>query len=152
MTWLDFFVLMLAASAVVDVWFNGSLFADLRALMQDIAGTDGGDGPIVPVIAPGEDASTDEDDPASGSTGLPILLGLADRLTPKFVAEILSCDFCFSYHAPWIVGMVFFLPALWVTTPWLVFLLKLPAYALAATRLGNLINAVAPDQAKYNRL
>jgi hypothetical protein len=80
---------------------------------------------------------------------LPWKMRLAERFVPRFVGEILTCAFCLSHHTPWIVGVVFFLPALLVPWPWLVFLLKLPAYSLAATRIGNLINAWAPAGAKY---
>lgn len=135
MNLLDFIVLTLAASAIVDVWFNGSIFSDWRAVLQDKA-----DGPVEPT----EDTLT-----VDGGEPLPLYLGLIDRWTPRFIAELCSCDFCFSHHTPWIVGVVCFLPTLFITTPWLVFLLKLPAYSLAATRLGNLINAWAPTTAKY---
>lgn len=38
MTPLDFIALTLAASAIVDVWFNGSIFATQRAAIEDSEG------------------------------------------------------------------------------------------------------------------
>lgn len=150
MTWLDFVVLTFAASAIVDVWKNGSIFADWRAFFE----TDD-----VPADTPAPQTFTREelvatsvnDITGSSETKLPWLMRMADRYTPRFVAELLSCSFCLSHHTPWIVGVVYFLPALFVEAPWLVFLCKLPAYSLAATRIGNLINAVAPKSAKYDQ-
>lgn len=136
MTWLDFLVLTLAASAVVDVWFNGSLFADWRAFCQ----------------AKADDAPEETDGVVLVEEGqqLPWLMSLADRFMPRWVAELLCCDFCLSYHAPWIVALVLFLPMMLVRSPELAFWLRLPVYSLAATRLGNLINAWAPASAKYH--
>ena len=140
MTALDFVVLTLAASAVVDVWLNGSLFADWRAFFQ------------TPPSTPLAEPVSDDAPAAHQETPLPRLMRIADRVLPRFVAEILGCAFCFSHHTPWIVGVVCFWPATWLASPlWLIFLLKLPAYSLAATRLGNLINAWAPPSAKYDK-
>lgn len=150
MTWLDFVVLIFAASGIVDVWKNGSIFADWRAFFEtDDAPADAS----APQTFTREEMTQNLVDEVTGSseTKLPWLMRLADRYTPQFVAELLSCSFCLSHHTPWMVGVVFFFPALFVTTPWLAFLLKLPAYSLAATRIGNLINAVAPKSAKYDQ-
>ncbi len=131
MSWLDFIALTLAASAIVDVWRNGSLFADWRAFLEDF----GDRTETSAVLESGEK--------------LPFLMRLADSWLPNWVAAMLSCAFCFSYHAPWVVALVCLFPATLVPYDWLAFLLKLPVYALAATRLGNLINAWAPAGAKY---
>lgn len=138
MSWLDFIVLTLAASAVLDVWFNGSIFADWRAFFQDGPAAD-------PVDAHVEPVATKTSDEAP----LPLLMQIAERIVPDWVVEMLNCPFCFSYHAPWMVALVCFLPADYIAWGWVAFLLKLPAYSLAATRLGNLINAWAPKEAKY---
>jgi hypothetical protein len=63
---------------------------------------------------------------------------------------MVTCKFCFSHHTPWILAAAFFLPALFLPTPW-DFVLKIPVYSLAATRLGNIINAFTPDLANYYR-
>ena len=34
MSWLDFIVLTLAAGAVINVWFNGSIFAEWRVFVS----------------------------------------------------------------------------------------------------------------------
>ncbi len=134
MSVLDFIVLTLAASAVVDVWFNGSLFADWRAFFQSTA-----------------DDVSDVSMPVPTGDNLSPLQRLADRWVPTWVAEMLGCSFCFSHHTPWILALVCFLPAALIPWYWLAFLFKLPAYSLAATRLGNLINAWAPAGAKYEK-
>ena len=141
MTWLDFLALTLAAAAVVDVWFNGSIFADWRAFMQDKA-----DGPE----DPGEDAASDTDEEDEGEP-LPFMMRIADRVVPTFIAELLSCSFCFSHHTPWLLAVLLFFPSLLVETPWIVFLLKVPVYSLAATRLGTVMNALLPAEARYTR-
>lgn len=105
---VDFIALVFAASAVVDAWFNGSIFADRRAYFQAL--DDGG----------------------------------------SKLGELMSCRFCFSHHTPWILAALFFVPGLFVPEPW-GFVLKLPVYSLAATRIGNIINACLPDDARYER-
>lgn len=143
-TWLDFVVLTFAASAVVDVWMNGSLFADWRAFLQ-----------VDPAVETTADDTEQTDDVVTDAVvtedKLPWLMQLADRWLPNWACELLSCVFCFSYHTPWIVGMVFFLPAYLVYPHWTAFLFKLPAYSLAATRVGNIINSLLPTEAKYHR-
>lgn len=140
MTWLDFVALILAASAVVDVWFNGSIFADWRSFFQDKADE--------PDELPSEPEAEQLDD-VEGEP-LPFLMRVADRIVPRFIAELVSCWFCFSHHTPWVLAMVCFFPALFIEIEWLAWLFKLPVYSLAATRAGNLINAFAPEGSKYH--
>lgn len=150
MNWLDFVVLTLAASAIVDVWKNGSIFADWRAFFEN----DSESQLSVTPAAQATDTTPEEwvsEFVKYEPDNLPLLMRFADRWVPQFVAEILGCSFCLSHHTPWIVGVVFFLPALVLPYAWLVFLLKLPAYSLAATRLGNIINSYAPQEAKYDK-
>lgn len=152
MNWLDFIVLTLAASAIVDVWFNGSIFADWRAFFQSKA-DDPDDEPITDTPA-SQDEEEWEGDP------LPWLMQLADKWVPRPIAELLTCSFCLSHHTPWLVGLLLMFPAfviLTLTTEessrwWLVaaWVLKLPAYSLAATRLGNIVNSYLPKKAKYH--
>jgi|JI9StandDraft_2_1071091.scaffolds.fasta_scaffold56376_4 hypothetical protein len=153
MTWFDFVVLTFAASAIVDVWRNGSLFADWRGFFES-----DDDRCPDPVLTPGEPGIVTNKDAIANMdlhagvevSRLPRLMQLADRWVPRFVGEILTCSFCFSHHTPWIVGVVCFFPAMFAPA-WLAFLLKLPAYSLAATRIGNLINAWAPPSSKYDQ-
>ena len=142
MTWLDFLVLTLAASGVVDVWFNGSIFADWRAFFQDKA-----DEPDEPT--PPDDSAEQLDEEDEGEP-LPVMMRVADRVLPRLFAELVSCSFCFSHHTPWVLAMVCFFPGLFIETTWIAWLLKMPVYSLAATRLGNLITAFAPSEAKYH--
>lgn len=141
MTWLDFLALTLAASGVVDVWNNGSIFADWRAFFQDKA-----DEPDEPTPVDEAELSDDEDD----GEPLPFVMRIVDRVVPRFIAELVSCSFCFSHHTPWVLAIVCFFPTLFIDIEWITWLLKLPVYSLAATRLGNLITAWAPQEAKYH--
>jgi len=140
MNWLDFTALILAASGWVDVWTNGSIFADWRALMQDKADEDG-----ATQITTGGDDEQDEGEP------LPFLMRLADKIVPVWMADLLSCWFCFSHHTPYLLALVCVFPTLFVSTTWVVFLLKLPLYSLAATRAGTIINSLVPESARYDR-
>jgi hypothetical protein len=134
MTWLDFVALTFAASAVVDVWRNGSIFAMARAVLESRADDD---------HSPNESASS-----YAGSSGR---VSWFWQYLPMFLVRMLNCSFCCSHHTPWMLAVVFFLPALWLTGPW-AWLLKLPVYSLAATRLGTIMNAWAPEEAQYNRI
>jgi len=138
MSWFDFIVLTLAAGGVIDVWFNGSIFATWREFAAvaaeedpDLRGT------------PEQAADDPQGEPA------PLMMRVASKCLPRLLFELLSCDFCFSYHVPWILLVLFFVPAHFITIPWVIFLLKVPVYSLAATRLGNLINALLPSEARY---
>jgi hypothetical protein len=95
--------------------------------------------------SPGDDAEPEEE-----GEPLPVLMRVADRVLPSIFAELFSCSFCFSHHAPYILALVFFFPALFVSPDWVVWLLKLPVYSLAATRAGTYLNALIPD-ARYDR-
>lgn len=140
MTTLDFIVLTLAAGAVVHVWFRGSIFTEPRAYTEARTDLPMSDEALADMPAPDED---DDSEP------VPLWMRLADRVVPTFVCELLVCHFCLSHHTPYILALLFFLPSLFVTAPWAVFLFKLPVYSLAATRLGNIINAIAPPAVRY---
>lgn len=151
MTPLDFIVLTLAASALVHVWFRGSIFSDLRAYSEVRT-----ESPVSEEFVDGDDQLPDalitEEPP-------PLWMSLADRVVPDFVFDLLTCPFCLSHHTPYVIALLCFLPATCVplftdylspaTVDVIVFLLKAPAYVLAATRLGNVINAAIPPSAKY---
>ena len=141
MNWLDFIALTLAAGAVVNVWKNGSIFADWRAFIEDKADDS------LPDYADTPPATDD----ATGGEPLPVLMRVVDRVMPRFFAELLSCAFCFSHHTPWLLAMVCFFPTLFITTPWICWLFKLPVYSLAATHLGNLLNSIAPENMRYEQ-
>lgn len=130
MTWFDFVVLVLAAQAVVDVWFNGSIFANVFAQIQDKA--------YPPELL--EDGSmTITDGPA----------GFWYRYTPRLLAKLLSCWFCFSHHTPWVLIVLLYLPASYLAEPWR-WIALVPFYSLAATRCGTIINKLFP-QVDYER-
>jgi len=135
--WLDFVVVIFAASAIVDVWKNGSIFADWRAFFENDEPASG-------------DTSVPTVTDVTGNTELPFLMLLADRWLPRRVGELLSCSYCLSHHTPWIVSVVLIFPAT-LSPDWLAFLLRVPAYSLAATRIGNLLNASVPEDSRYDR-
>jgi len=142
MNLLDFLVLALAAGAVTDCWFNGSLFVNWRAFFQVKAG-----GPTPPLQVDGAGSEPQED---IAEEPLPWLMRLADRALPSFVAELLSCPFCFSFHAPLWLALLFFVPAAFASEPWDL-LCKLLVYCLAATRIGNILNGLLPEWLRYER-
>jgi len=109
---IDFFAIVLASGAIIEVWNKGSLFAEARAYVQ--AWHDG-----------------------------------ATYGTIKYrVCELLLCPFCQSYHVP------LYLYLLLLLTTYLsgnvVSGYRIGLLALAATRLGNIINSLMPQGAKYD--
>lgn len=135
MTLLDFLALALASHAWVDVWRNGSIFDSLRAYMEARADADL------------YESNEQEDQEPDGTT--PRWMRLLNAICPRWFAELVSCSFCFSHHTPWVLAVSLYFPSLFVETPW-DWLLKMPIYALACTRLGTIINAIVPD-ADYER-
>lgn len=137
MTPLDFIILTLAASAIVDAWRCGSIF-EKRRIYLDAYYLSGRNCEEAVNAVEREQIMTWRED-----------FRIIDRL-PNLVLELFTCPFCFSHHTPWILALTCFLPAFYMEGVW-VFLLKLPAYSLAATRLGTIINACVPEGAQYER-
>jgi len=146
-------VLFLAASGIVDVWRNGSIFADYRAFMEDKADEPGAAFSVEnPETRSGEDGTLPFPNiPEDDGEPLPLPMRVLDKLLPRFIAELFTCSFCFSHHTPYVLALLFFFPAQFVSAAWIVFLLKLPVYSLAATRLGTIVNALLPANARYDR-
>lgn len=107
----DFFAVVFATGAVIEVWHRGSIFANLRAYAQ---------------------ALQDTTDP--------------DTLKGKGL-ELLLCPFCKSYHVP------FYLLAAILLGDWcgatIGTVVRLGVYALAATRLSNLLDGFLPARMRY---
>lgn len=127
MTITDFFICAMAASAVVDVWFNGSILADLRTLVE--------------VKADWCEDTTDGETPETDATVNVEYVDSWVNLCPCNVTRMLSCAFCMSHHTPlwvfvWYFG-VSYLPADVCEV------LRLPVYILAATRLMNLLTTLS---------
>jgi len=138
---VDFIALVFAASGWVDSWFNGSIFAEFRAYFEtrdDSAGSYD--------TAPASSYSATDPWP---SPPRPLWMRAFDLL-PNWFCELVTCRFCFSHHTPWLLAFGLLLPALMVPDPWN-FVLKIPVYSLAATRIGNIINACLPNDARYDR-
>lgn len=111
-TSFDFFAVVLAAGAVIEVWHKGSIFETARAYAQAM-----------------QDVTPRET--------------LKGRLL-----ELINCPFCKSYHVP------LYLFALLLVSSWISGGLHTAAllviYSLAATRLGNIIDSLLPEAAKYS--
>lgn len=111
-TAFDFFAVVFAAGAVIEVWHKGSLFDTARAYAQAMQD-----------ITPRET--------------------LKGRLL-----ELINCPFCKSYHVP------LYLLLLLAVSGWCGGILHIAAqlvvYSLAATRLGNIIDSLLPEAAKYS--
>ena len=111
-------VLPLAAGAIVDVWRNGSIFVEQRALTEVRA----------------------------------TAFELGERTLRNFLAALLDCTFCMSYHVPAWLLLTQYLPAVvlhyfsWHRTAWV---LLLPSFSLAATRVSWLLNGLVPDHLRY---
>ena len=116
---LDFVALFLAVGAVVDVWLReGGLFEDFRDLIQTWG------------------TSVDTTD--------------ARRETPwrrwyhwarEKLGQLAGCNFCLSYHAAFWLLALFYVPSLFIVSPWNV-VIKLPIYLLAATRLSLAFDSI----------
>lgn len=125
MTAIDFIALVFAASTCVDTWFNGSIFDSWRAWFE---------------------ASSD----IAISSDQVIPRWRLDIRAMDLFSEMVTCKFCVSHHTPWLLACAFFVPALFVSAPW-DFIFKIPVYSLAATRIGNIINAFVPADVCYYR-
>ena len=149
MTLFDFFIIVLSSGAVIDVWFNGSIFGEWRAFLQ--AETEDLVLPDDLVLPEPESPDSSDLDEIDDGDPLPFMMRVADRLLPDWLVDLLLCSFCLSYH-PWVLILLFFCPMLFdfESEKW-TFLFKLPLYSLAVTRMGNIINSILPNGAKYDR-
>lgn len=122
----DLAAVILAAGAVLDAWAKGEIFDALRTYVHRRAA--GIRGPVMEDLAPGL------------TVEYPWWARVLDRVLPTFFAQAWSCLFCASYHAPAYLLALWYLPSLWLPSPWDV-VWKLPIYSLAATRVVVLGNA-----------
>lgn len=144
----DLIALALASGAVIDVWFNGSLFSGWLGFFQVKAETPPPETP--PSEQPSNDSvASDSKDDMAGDP-LPASMQIADKVLPDWFATLMSCPFCLSYHVPFWLGFFLLLPA-WLCPDPLSSIYRLPLYALAATRLGNLLNGALPPHLRYFR-
>lgn len=123
MTITDFFICALAASAIVDVWFNGSILSDRRNLVEVKADWC-------------EDPTANIESTEQLQQGVEYINSWVDYC-PCIVARMLSCAYCMSHHTPLWVFVWYFVVS-WLPTP-ACEVLRLPVYVLAAARLMNLV-------------
>jgi hypothetical protein len=108
----DFFAVVLASGAIIEVWHKGSIFSEARAYVQ--AWHDG-----------------------------------AKYGTTRYrLGELLLCPFCQSYHVPLYLYLLLLLCDSLSGSVGTGFRLVLAA--LAATRLGNIINGLLPPGTRYD--
>ena len=132
MTIVEFCILTLAGSGVVDVLRNGSIFAEGREYAERRT--------LPPEL---REEEVDE-------TGQPVVQNrlarlrtwLADRLIPTWACTLFICVFCLSYQAP------FWLAMLAATDHWFP---RVVVASFAAARAGNILNALLPRHARYFR-
>jgi hypothetical protein len=148
MTFLDLLALILASGAVVDCWFNGDLFAEWHAFLE--AKQDADNTEEVTAVEDDSDPANEADSWAT-ATPVPWTKRLADKILPRWAVALLLCRYCLSYHVPFWLALVFYVPALFVVAPWSL-LLKLPVYGLAATRAANILNGLLPGHLQYKRV
>jgi hypothetical protein len=109
---LDFFAVVLATGAIIEVWHKGSLFAEARAYVQAV-----------------QDVTPPE--------------SLKSRLL-----ELLMCPFCKSYHVPfWLFVVLLAGDGIGATIGGVA---RLVIYALAATRVSNLLDGFLPPRMRYD--
>jgi hypothetical protein len=142
-------VLLLIAAAsgtIVDVWFNGSIFSEVRAIME---------AKLDPVDIPDETTPGDDAE-APIVEELPRWLATIDRLVPRWLAELLCCPLCLSVQVPLWLWAIWGLSTLclqsdqlpvWATGH----LLRWPLYAFTATRLAWIANGLLPENLRYLR-
>jgi hypothetical protein len=142
MEWFDFLALVLAHGAAMEAWFKGSLFAMPRAVMQSKDTQFWGEDDPLPQSPEAEAAPDVVEEP------LPKWWRFVDRWVPNIAGALLSCAFCLSYHAPFWIGLAFWVPSLWLPHPWNV-LCKFPIYSFAVTRAGNILTGLLPARLRY---
>lgn len=131
MTITDFLICSLAASAVVDVWFNGSILAEWRRQVEIKADwyCDQLEQPDTPAIdiQPEVGTVTEVTSPVNAC--------------PCLIIRMLNCAYCMSHHTPvWVFVWYFSVSLL---PPTVCQILRLPVYALAATRLMNVVTTTS---------
>jgi hypothetical protein len=69
-----------------------------------------------------------------------------ETLKGRFL-ELVNCPFCKSYHVPFYLFALLVISGMLSNTLHIV--ARLVIYSLAATRLGNIIDSLLPETAKY---
>jgi hypothetical protein len=127
----DLIICALAGSAVVDIWFNGSVFADQLSLVEARA-----DWCCTPEVM--RDASSGYADDA-GPAIEPVETWV--NRCPCLLVQLLSCAHCLSFHTPLWIMVWYFGVGIFPDT--LTFVLRLPVFSLAAGRLMNIITHIS---------
>lgn len=153
---IDLGLITLAASAVIDVWRNGDILADVRAYFEArddvINEADAEDDADVMPIESVEARSAE-------SCGLhcrnPLWVRFLNAYCPDLLVRLLVCSYCMSHHVPWLLMLCYMAPAivssLFGIPPWIIVIYKIPLYSLAVTRLITLCDSLLPETAKFER-
>ena len=129
MSVVSFLAVCLASVAVLNVWRQGSLFASWRLLIELR-------------LELGENQS-----PAfAADSDITYLEYLVGNRLPLWLAELLNCDFCLSYHVPaWLLGWPILGEYVW---PWSQTLWLLPIHSLAATTVIRILTHMSTERTK----
>lgn len=133
-TLYDWIAIAAAAAQIVNTWMTGSIFENFHAAL---------DAAYAANAEPSEEDST---------AGFDIELTTdektwQDRIVlylPLWLVTLLRCQFCMSHHVPWILIVWFLFTSLFIAP--VQFLLRLPVYSLAITRLLIAINNLLPTK------
>lgn len=131
LTILELVLLVLASIAIRRAWFKGSLFDETRAVLEQVDEENDDAGYQVPEPAEGED-----DPSAVEAVPLGFLMTAVGVLTPRWLARLLLCPLCISYHIPWVAALLLVLPGYAVDLylpEWklLAIVVRIPLYAFA---------------------
>jgi hypothetical protein len=113
---LDFIALILAVGAPINAWLHpGGILEELREYVAAWA------------------EGSYEDRPPTWR-----------EIFRERIGALANCRFCLSYHVPWVLLLLCYVPSLWLHSPWDM-LVKLPIYSLAATRVSMILWPLDPD-------
>lgn len=136
--WLDVIMLVFASLAVLQAWVSGEICAELRQTMSYKAERYRLAQELRSDPAQAQSSESIFYVPVSPWLTPQWLLDWVDSRVPDWVALPFACSFCLSYHIPWILTLLFLVPA-WLSPLWLSILFRIPLWSLAATGALNLL-------------
>lgn len=138
MTVFYFLVFVLAVRAVLEAWFEGSIFEPMRQYLKRA------------VQAEAEAAAADPANPVdfanAAVTPVSAYITLFNRWAPKWLFYLLSCRFCLTYHVTfWLFMFCYALPVLLrnLYLPVVAETLAATPFMLACIAASNLLSKAA---------